>query len=53
MDFMSKLDTSNFNYIMNDFNQLTHIFLYTDKCSPKELQRHEEACKRMPGRFTL
>jgi hypothetical protein len=50
---MTKLDTNNFNHIMNDFNMLTQIFLYTDKCSPKELIRHEEASKRHPGRFTL
>ena len=34
---MSKLETSLFNYIMVDFNTLTQIFIYTDKCGPKEL----------------
>lgn len=50
---MSKLETSVFNYILTDFNYLTGMHLYTDKCGYKELQRHEEASKRISHRMTL
>lgn len=53
LDFMSKLETSVFNYILTDFNYLTGMHLYTDKCGYKELQRHEEASKRITYRMTL
>jgi hypothetical protein len=46
LDFMTKLETSNFNYILYDFTSISQIFIYTDKCGPKELQRHEENQRR-------
>lgn len=53
LDFMSKLETSSFNLILSDFINLSQIFFHSDKCTPKDLLRFEEACRRYQHRFTL
>lgn len=32
LDFMTKLETNNFNNIMHDFTTLSQIHVFTDKC---------------------
>lgn len=50
---MSKLDTASFNHILADFNYLTTLFFFTDKCGPKEISRFEDAARRATGRINL
>ncbi len=52
LDFITKLETGSFNYILNDFNFITQVHIYTDKCGPKDQLRFEEANKR-PERITI
>jgi len=46
LDFLTKLDTSLFNYVMMDFKVLTSIMIYSDRCGPKEFQKFEESYRR-------
>lgn len=53
LDFMSKLETSNFNYILTDFTNIGEITIFTDKCGLKELSRHDEQQRRQTNRVFL
>lgn len=46
LDFLTKLDAPLFNHIMTDFLCISSIFLFSDKCGPKELQRFEDSYRR-------
>ncbi len=46
IDFLTKLEASLFNCVMTDFKVLTSIFLYSDRCGPKEFQKFEESYRR-------
>eukprot|EP00347_Sterkiella_histriomuscorum_P006772 403351487 len=46
LDFLTKLDAPLFNHILTDFQCITSIFIYSDKCGPKELQRFEDSYRR-------
>ena len=43
LDFITKLEASLLNFVMIDFTVLSSIFLYSEKCSPKEYQRYEDS----------
>jgi hypothetical protein len=45
LDFMTKLDTTNFNHILADFNYLVNLEFFTDRCGHKEVQKFEEITK--------
>jgi hypothetical protein len=46
IDFITKMEGTLFNGIMSDFTELTTIMLYSDKCTPKEFQKLEDAMRR-------
>ncbi|CDW87947.1 UNKNOWN [Stylonychia lemnae] len=53
IDFISKLESSLFCYILKDFTCLTHVMLHSDQCGPKELQRLEDSYKRGNKKATI
>lgn len=53
VDFVTKLDYTLFNAIMMDFLNLTSITLFSDRLSPKEINKLEEAIRRGNKKLTI
>jgi hypothetical protein len=53
LDFLTKLEANLCANVIADFNMLSGITLYSDKCGPKEMQRLEDAHRRGNRKATI
>ena len=53
LDFLTKLEANLCTSVIADFNMISGITLYSDKCGPKEMQRLEDAHRRGNRKATI
>jgi hypothetical protein len=53
LDFLTKLEANLATNVIGDFNMISGITLFSDKCGIKEMQRLEDAHRRGNRKATI